>query len=123
MAQAKPKPKAASQPAAAAKKGGGNEADVEIMEFLEGLLEGFRAAAAANAAQGNNGPIQPKWFEMEGNRGGQWSDLNELEKSLPKFSSGVDAFADRAQLKSRSVSPVMASPSMRRTPLGQGGRS
>jgi len=87
-----------------------NDADVEIMEFLEGLLEGFRAAAAANAAQGNTGPRQPKWFEAEGNRGGDWADLNELEKSLPQFSSGVDAYADRVQ-KSRSASPVLASPS------------
>jgi len=117
MAQAKPKPKAASQPAAAAKKGGGNEADVEIMEFLEGLLEGFRAAAAANAAQGNNGPRQPKWFEQEGNRGGEWGDLNELEKTLPMFSSGVDAYADS---RGQGLRPPVARPPAQGTPGRQG---
>jgi len=93
-----------------------NDADVEIMEFLEGLLEGFRAAAAANAAQGKTGPRQPKWFEAEGNRGGDWSDLNELEKTLPVFSK---AELETAKGQSRSVSPISTTP--RRAAGGKGG--
>jgi len=90
-----------------------NDADYEIREFLEGLLEGFRAAAAANAAQGNTGPRQPKWFEMEGNRGGNWTDLNELEKTLPKFAGGVEAYREGIKSPSPSPSPAKAA--------GQGG--
>jgi len=85
-----------------------NDADWEIREFLEGLLEGFRAAAAANAAQGNTGPRQPKWFETDGDQGGKaanWSDLNELEKTLPKFSSSVQAYREDAQAPAPSLSP------------------
>lgn len=93
-----------------------NDADVEIMEFLEGLLEGFRAAAAANAAQGKTGPRQPKWFEAEGNRGGDWSDLNELEKSLPVFSKTE---LETARAQTRSVSPISTTP--RRAAGGKGG--
>jgi len=93
-----------------------NDTDVEIMEFLEGLLEGFRAAAAANAAQGNTGPRQPKWFEAEGNRGGDWSDLNELEKTLPVFSKTE---LEKANGQSRSVSPI--STSARPAAGGKGG--
>jgi len=106
--QLTPTPRGATPPPK--KQGGASEADVEIMEFLEGLLEGFRAAAAANAAQGNNGPRQPKWFEQGGNRSGDWTDLNELEKSLPAFSSGVDAYASGVGQtrgkNSRSASPT-----------------
>jgi len=93
-----------------------NDTDVEIMEFLEGLLEGFRAAAAANAAQGNTGPRQPKWFESEGNTGGDWSDLNELEKTLPVFSKTE---LEKAKGQSRSVSPI--STSARPAAGGKGG--
>lgn len=82
---------------------GNDVADEEVREFLEGLLEGFRAAAAANAAQGNTGPRQPKWFEVEGNRGGTWSDLNELEKTLPKLAA---AEVDGLYAKSPNISPT-----------------
>jgi len=90
-------PQARSSKAYSPPKASPTDADYEIREFLEGLLEGFRAAAAANAAQGGSGPKQPKWFEREGNRGGQWSDLNELEKSMPQFAVSVEAYRENAK--------------------------
>lgn len=80
--------------------------DTEIREFLEGLLEGFRAAAAANAAQGNSGPRQPKWFEAEGNRGGKWTDLDDLEKTFPEIGGSLESYRDKLQDAKQSVTPT-----------------
>lgn len=87
---------------------GGSANDVEIREFLEGLLEGFRAAAAANAAQGETGQRRPNWFDTNGQgHKGTWRDLDDLEKTLPEFKSGVDNYYWEAQEKlTPSTSPA-----------------
>lgn len=87
---------------------------MEIREFLEGLLEGFRAAAAANAAQGG-----PKWGNpaAAGARGGKgaWSDLDDLERTLPSFNIASD-------MRSTSPSAAYQPPSRGASP-SQAGRS